>query len=106
MVDETTLGSLTVRAVGLALNGPIDARLDQLWATARGAGQPTSRQEIVAALILDADPRPTALTHLLNRYRSTPTTHASLPKVNATPSALPKKPGRRRLQDSGVTRRG
>jgi hypothetical protein len=97
MVDEATLGSLTVRAVGLALNAPIDARLDQLWAIARGAGQPTTRQEIVAALILEADPRSKSLDKLLNRYRATPVGIVPVAGVPSVATSAPKRPGRRRF---------
>jgi hypothetical protein len=97
MVDEATLGSLTVRAVGLALNAPIDARLDQLWAIARGAGQPTTRQEIVAALILEADPRSKSLDKLLNRYRATPIGNVPVPGAASMATLAPKRPGRRRF---------
>jgi hypothetical protein len=102
MTDEATLGSLTVRAVGLALNAPIDARLDQLWAIARGAGQPTTRQEIVAALILDADPRPNSLDRQLSRYRATPIGKVPVAGVPLVATPARKRPGRRRFPDAGV----
>lgn len=102
MIDDSTLGSLTVRAVGLGLNAPIDARLDQLWAIARGAGQPTTRQEIVAALILDADPRPNSLDKLLNRYRATPVGRVPVAGVPLVATSARKRPGRRRFRDSGA----
>jgi hypothetical protein len=93
------LGSLRARSVGLALCGPIDARLDQLWTVARTAGQPTTRQEIVAALILAADPDPDRLGQLLNRYRDTSIDDVPIAGVNWASSDAPKRPGRRRLLD-------
>jgi hypothetical protein len=102
MPQDTMLGSLDVKAVGLALNRPIDFRLDQLWAIARAAGQPTTRQEIVAALILDADPRPISLAKLLNRYRTTRVGQVPVTDAPAVESDLPKRPGRRRFREIGA----
>ncbi len=96
---ETKLGSLRARSVGLALCAPIDSRLDQLWTIARMAGQPTSRQEIVAALILDAKPDPGRLGRLLNRYRDTRVAEVLVPGVPGSLIDAPKRPGRRRLRE-------
>jgi hypothetical protein len=102
MAQDVMLGSLDVKAVGLALNRPIDIRLDQLWAIARASGQPTTRQEIVAALILDADPRPISLGKLLNRYRTTAVGQVPVAGMPTIGSNLPKRPGRRRFREVGA----
>lgn len=101
-MQPRTLGSLPVKSVGIALNAPIDARLDALWAIARGAGQPTSRQELVAALILAADAAPHALGILLNRYRGAAPEDAAITGVEVP--AAPKRPGRRRLDENLAAR--
>ena len=49
---------------------PVDARLDQLLARARDAGERTSRREIVAALVAMCDLNGDDLGTLLRRYRT------------------------------------
>ena len=98
MATNAKLGSLRARPVGLALCAPIDGRLDQLWTLARTAGQPTTRQEIVAALILDADPG--RLGQLLNHYRDTNIADVPIPGLPWSSADAPKRPGRRRLTEA------
>lgn len=102
MAASTKLGSLRVRPVGLALNPSIDALLDQLWTVVRTSGHPTTRQEIVAALILAADRDPQEIVQLLNRYRGTDVSEVPIPGIAWSGPEVPKKPGRRRLRETNA----
>ncbi len=66
---DAPLRGLPERNVGLALSDPVSARLDALVALAEGAGERTNRKELVAALIVGADPESGQLVALVRRYR-------------------------------------
>lgn len=69
---ETPLPACPERSVGLSLPLPISARLDLLVELAEGAGERTSRKEIVAACILAAPGEAERLVRLLHLYRRAP----------------------------------
>jgi hypothetical protein len=100
-MPATRLASLPLRPVGISLPGPIDSRLDQLWLMVRTAGQPATRQEIVAALVLESPETPDALVSLLSRYRAAGVTDPLLGAAKWKPAeaAAPKRPGRRKLEE-------
>jgi len=57
------------RAVGIRIPIPVSERLDRMVAAATGAGERTSRQELVAALIANADLGGEAVADNLRHYR-------------------------------------
>ena len=67
---ETPLPSCPERSLGLSLPLPISARIDLLVELAEGAGERTSRKEVVAACILGAPDGPSELVRWLRIYRS------------------------------------
>jgi hypothetical protein len=96
MKPPARLGSLGVRAVGIGLCAPIDARLDQLLALARSEGRRSaSRAAIVAALILDSPTTGREVISLLDRFEQHPEDESLIPGV-PTPTLDVKKPGRRK----------
>lgn len=90
------LGSLRLRAVGIGLCAPIDARLDQLLVMARAEGRRSaSRAAIVAALILDSPTTGRDLIALLDRYEQQPEDESLIPGLPALAVDV-KKPGPRK----------
>lgn len=67
---DAPLRGLRERNVGFALSDPVSARLDALVALVEGAGERTNRKELVAALIVGADPGSGYLVALVRRYRT------------------------------------
>lgn len=55
--------------IGVAVPGPLSARLDVLVDIARRAGERTTRKELVAALILSATPTETSVRRMIRTYR-------------------------------------
>jgi hypothetical protein len=89
------LGNLQAVGVGLALCPPIDDRLNQLWYVVRSQGHPISRQDIVAALILNSPTTAGDIKRLVDGYKETDERTARIPGIRL-PRA-PKRPGRRKL---------
>lgn len=56
--------------IGISIPSPLNKRLDSLVARANGAGENTSRKEVIAALVLDASDAEEALLQLVRRYRA------------------------------------
>jgi hypothetical protein len=55
--------------IGVAIPGPLSARLDVLVERAHQSGERTNRKELLAALILAAPQSEQALSRLVRRYR-------------------------------------
>ena len=55
--------------IGISIPSPLNKRLDSLVARTNGAGENTSRKEVLAALLLSAPDREEELVRLLRRYR-------------------------------------
>lgn len=66
---ETPLADLEERSVGLALSAPLSARLDALVGLVVESGDRTSRKELIAALILAAEPNGEDLAGLVRAFR-------------------------------------
>jgi hypothetical protein len=96
MVKGPKLGSMRPLPVGLGLVPPIDRRLDQLLFLAHQAGHPTTRHQLVGALIRDSPTEPGQIISMLDRYRGTDADDVLIPGVPA-PDATVKRPGRRKL---------
>ena len=67
--DDDPLAACPERGVGLLLNDPINDRLDVLVDYVEGAGERTTRKELIAALILDAALDANELAACLRRFR-------------------------------------
>jgi hypothetical protein len=67
---DAPLRGLPERNVGLALADPVSARLDALVELVEGVGERTNRKELVAALIVGAEPEGIHLVDLVRRYRT------------------------------------
>ncbi len=85
-----------LHAVSIALPAPIDLRLDQLFDAVRDEGHPTSRREIVAALIFACQLSGPALIELLNGYRQADL-DTLLPGTDLAAVLVSRRPGRPRL---------
>lgn len=85
--------------VGLSLPGPLSGRLDLLLAIADEAGQPTSRKELVAALLLAAPADADELARLILRYRRARVADAIIDGENAGRILSPTRPPGRRPRD-------
>lgn len=67
---DARLADLPEHNIGLAFSDAISARLDTLIDIANAAGARTSRKELVASLVLGADPNEEKLAALVRRYRT------------------------------------
>lgn len=95
--DDVLLAACRERAVGLVLPDPISDRLDQLVDCAEDAGERTSRKEVIASLILDAELDGPGLAARIRRLRLATVgdviTHVSRDQAVATNP--PRRPGPR-----------
>lgn len=66
---DTPLRDCPESRVGIALPAPISQRVDYLVELAEGAGERTSRKELLGSLILAAPSRGEALAETLKTYR-------------------------------------
>jgi hypothetical protein len=66
---EDTLATATEFQIGVAIPGPLSARLDALVERAHKSGERTNRKELLAALILSAPESEAALSRVVRRYR-------------------------------------
>jgi hypothetical protein len=66
---QDAVSSYPHRQAGISWPLPVDAKLEQLLDMARAAGERTSRREIVAAIIAQADFTGEELSDVLHRYR-------------------------------------
>jgi hypothetical protein len=85
--------------VGLSLPAPLSGRLDVLLARADEAGQPTSRKELVAALLLAAPSDEDKLARLILRYRKARVADAIIDGEDAGRILSPSRPPGRRPRD-------
>lgn len=69
-VGSERLRHANVSRVGVSLPAPIQTRLVRLLSILDDVGERTSRQELVAALILSAPETPEAIGQILHRYRT------------------------------------
>jgi hypothetical protein len=67
---DDALGRVPLRRIGIELPEPLSARLDDLVEEAENAREVTSRQELIAALILTAPTAPNDLGRILREYRT------------------------------------
>jgi hypothetical protein len=84
---ETLQGAATHR-IAPKIPGLLDTRLESLVKQVPPSGAPTSRREVVAALILGAPDTPEPLFELLRRYRRQP---ASTGQVLRRPRGRPRR---------------
>jgi len=66
---DSSLQKSPERSVGLVLPAVLSDRLDRLVALAEEYGERTSRREIVAALLLAAEPSGAVLSERIQNYR-------------------------------------
>lgn len=66
---EDSLAAAAAFQIGVAIVGPLSARLDLLVQRAHDSGERTSRKELLAALILAAPENDEAISRLVRRYR-------------------------------------
>src|SRR5438105_4303902 len=94
---DSALRAAPERSIGLSLSDPVSARVDALVELLEQHGERTNRKELIAALILDAAPRPQRLAAAIRAYRRALVRDALLhPKQAESPVELaPRKPGPR-----------
>ncbi len=63
------MADATAFQIGIAVPGPLSARLDALVKRAHRSGERTNRKELLAALILAAPDSEANLSRLVRRYR-------------------------------------
>ena len=95
---DARLVDVTSKQPGLRWPIPIDARLDSLVGAANAAGAATTRQELVAALVLSAPTGAQKLRDTVLSFRIATVRHAALGK-NVSEFAV-----RRRGRPSGTNR--
>ena len=66
---DDSLADATAFQIGIAVPGPLSARLDALVKRAHRSGERTNRKELLAALILSASENEANLSRLVRRYR-------------------------------------
>jgi hypothetical protein len=98
------LWHVPLRRIGIELPEPLSARLDDLVEEAENAREVTSRQELIAALILTAPTAPNDLGRILREYRTATIGDTIVPDHDSTPYLEPATP--RRGRPSRNQRRG
>jgi hypothetical protein len=66
---DDSLADATAFQIGVAVPGPLSARLDALVEMARKSGERTNRKELLAALVLAAPESGASLSRIVRRYR-------------------------------------
>lgn len=66
---DDSLADAVAFQIGVAMPGPVSARLDALVELAHKSGERTNRKELLAALVLAAPDSGASLTRILRRYR-------------------------------------
>lgn len=104
--DDVLLAACRERAVGLVLPDPISDRLDQLVDCAEDDGERTSRKELIASLILDAELDGPSLATRIRRLRLATVRDvvAQVSPDQAVATNAPRRPGPRARMERGATR--
>src|SRR5437899_2889722 len=87
--------------IGVSIPAPLSARLDGLVERAREAGDPTSRKELLAALILGAPDSGDKLSKSLRRFRLARIEEALLPGQDISAAVERRPPGPRPRRRTG-----
>lgn len=89
---EDRLADADAFQIGIAIPGPLSARLDLLVQRARDSGERTSRKELLAALILAGPESEATISRLLRRYRHATVADAFIAGEDPTEFLNPHRP--------------